>query len=204
MPEKLKVLTVLKSGGEYKPSHVYALKAQVNRYIYSADFVCLTDADLVCDTIPLRHSLPGWWSKMEMFKLQGPCLYMDLDTMVTGDCGHWLQKIKDSKFAILRDPYRGKRDPYAMGSGVMYWSGDMSRLWRSYEDAGCPTDIDGGDQAFIEQVIGLPDYLQDFTDSILSYKADIRDGNGSLKDTSILYFHGKPRPWDQQDIPWPG
>jgi hypothetical protein len=53
-------------------------------------------------------------------------------------------------------------------------------------------------------VVGLPMYFQDYTDSIMSYKADIRDGNASLNDATVLYFHGKPRPWNQDDIPWPG
>jgi hypothetical protein len=204
MHKWLKFLTVLKSGGEYRPEHVYALHRQVEKHIPFAHFQCLSDVDLTCDMIPLRHSLPGWWSKLELFKQKGPVLYVDLDTMILGECEKWISSIADERFVILRDPYRGRTDRFAMGSGVMYWSDDMSHIWRSYKDAGMPTKIDGGDQAFIEQVVGLPVYFQDYTDSIMSYKADIRDGNASLKDATVLYFHGKPRPWNQDDIPWPG
>lgn len=196
----MKFLTVLKTGGEYQPQHVYALQRQVEKYIPQAEFVCLSNVKLECNRLPLEHDLPGWWSKMELFKIEGPCLYADLDTMITGNCDHWLENIAKKRFVCLRDPYRGKRDPHAMGSGIMYWSDDMSWVWKEYKDANFPKDIPGGDQEFLEQVIKRAEYVQDFTDDVVSYKADVRDGNYNWRDASIVYFHGKPRPWNQNEI----
>ena len=198
----MKFLTVLRTGGEYNSDHVYALQRQVEKHIPSAQFYCLSNADLSCNVIPLTESLLGWWSKMELFKIEGPCLYADLDTMITGNCDTWLESIKQERFVCLRDPYRGKRDPSAMGSGIMYWSGDMEWVWEEYVDSNKPITIPGGDQEFLEQVIMKASYIQDFTDTVVSYKADCRDGEYEWQDASIVYFHGKPRPWDQKDIPW--
>lgn len=195
--------TVLKTGGEYHASHVHALYKQVQTYIPQASFVCLSDANnLDCKTIPLQHDWPGWWSKLELFKLQGPVLYTDLDTIITGNCDHWLDKIKDKKLVLLRDIYRGVTNPHAMGSGIMYWSGDMSVLYHDYIRVGCPTDIRGGDQEFLEQSLGTAEYIQDYTDDVVSYKAQIRDGDYDKIDASIIYFHGEPRPWNQSEIPF--
>jgi hypothetical protein len=133
---------------------------------------------------------------MELFKQFGPCLYMDLDTMVVGPCD-WLDAIKDQEFVVLRDPYRGRQNPLAMGSGIMYWSGDMSRTWEAY----CQnrtTTLPGGDQAFLEQHTTAT-YLQDFTRSVVSYKAEVQKGY-DWHNASIVYFHGKPRPWDQREV----
>jgi hypothetical protein len=199
MSERLKFLTVLKSGGEYKSSHVYALRDQVNQWIPEADFICLTDADLECDTIELEENLPGWWSKLELFKIEGPILYCDLDTVIVGSCSDWIERIKDFDFVCLRDVYRGKRNKLAMGSGIMYWSGDMRRVWDAYCQDAMPTDIPGGDQSYLEAVIRRAKYLQDYADNVVSYKSDIRDGNYKVKDASIVYFHGKPRPWELKE-----
>ena len=198
----MKFLTVLRTGGEYNSDHVYALKRQVEKHIPQAEFYCLSNANLDCNVIPLTESLPGWWSKMELFKIEGACLYADLDTMIVGNCDQWLDEIADRQFVCLRDPYRGKRDPSSMGSGIMFWCGDMRRVWDEYVDSNKPITIPGGDQEFLEQVIMKADYIQDFTDDVVSYKADCRDGSYNWRDASIVYFHGKPRPWDQREIPW--
>ena len=193
--------TVLKTGGEYVASHVHALYKQVRTYLPQATFVCLSDtSNLDCAVIPLRHDWPGWWSKIEVFNLKGPVLYMDLDTVIQNSCDHWLHKIQDKRFVLLRDIYRGKTNPHAMGSGIMYWSGDMSILYKDYIRLRCPTDIRGGDQEFLEQSLGTAEYIQDYTDDVVSYKAQIRDGNYDKTKASVIYFHGQPRPWQQHEI----
>ena len=196
----MKFLTVLRTGGEYQPEHVYSLQRQVEKHIPQAEFICLSNVKLQCNRIALREDLPGWWSKMELFKIEGPCLYVDLDTMIVGNCDHWLAKIANSQFACLRDPYRGQRNPKAMGSGIMYWSGDVTSVWDAYKKQNCPTKIPGGDQEFLEQTIINAQYVQDFTDDVVSYKADVRDGSYDWRKASIVYFHGKPRPWDQNEV----
>jgi hypothetical protein len=77
------IACVLKSGGDYEPKHVYALQAQCAKFLPGEDFVCLTDMDLDCATIPLVNDWLGWWSKVELFRLPS-ALYMDLDTILVG------------------------------------------------------------------------------------------------------------------------
>lgn len=196
----MKFLTVLRSGKEYTVEHVHKLRDMVAKYMPEAEFVCLTDSSPQCTRIKLERSYPGWWSKIELFKVHGPCIYMDLDTVICGDISHLPDLFGNSKFAILRDVYRGDRDPHAMQSSIMYWSGDMSYLWdqfSAYPDFSHPN----GDQGWIEQNADDVVYIQDFTDEVVSYKAHIQKGYDKHK-ASVIFFHGKPRPWEQKDVPY--
>ena len=190
--------TVLRGGREYTQEHVHKLRDMVQQHAPNMDFVCLTDSSPQCNRITLTKNYPGWWAKMELFKLQGPVLYMDLDTIICGDISHWLDQIKDNKFVILRDVYRDKRDPHAMQSSIMYWSGDMSDIWEEFSsnpDFSHPN----GDQGWLEQHLDDVAYIQDFTDDVVSYKAHIKNGYPKHKAT-VIFFHGKPRPWEQRDV----
>ena len=57
----------------YLPEHVYALQKQIEKfYPRPHKFICFTDFEnMKCETIKLKHNLPGWWSKMEMYQLKG-------------------------------------------------------------------------------------------------------------------------------------
>lgn len=196
----MKFVTVLRSGREYTVEHVHKLRDMAERYLPGCEFVCLTDSSPQCTRITLEKTYPGWWAKMELFKIQGPCLYMDLDTVICGDISHWVDLIGNSKFAILRDVYRGERDPHAMQSSIMYWSGDMSYLWdqfSAYPDFSHPN----GDQGWIEENVDGVVYIQDAISDVVSYKAHIQKGY-PIEDASVVFFHGKPRPWEQKDVPY--
>jgi hypothetical protein len=122
---------------------------------------------------------------------------MDLDTVIQGPIS-FLDKIADENFVILRDVYRGKANPKAMQSSIMYWSQDMTWLYEKY--AAHPVfDLPHGDQQYLEQTVTAT-YFQDFTDDIVSFKADVLARNA---DGKVVIFHGKPRPWEQSRIPYP-
>ncbi len=194
-----KVVAVLRSGGIYKPEHVYKLRDGVEKHL-GWDFVCLSDVELDCDTIPLCHNWPGWWSKFEIFSLTGPTLYFDLDTILVGDCRGWAEKAVNEDFCILRDRYRGRKNPQAMGSGIMAWRDDVFYIYEhflQYRNMSHPL----GDQGIVEQAVKKATFLQDLTDSVVSYKADILEGY-PLEKASVVYFHGEPRPWSQNSIPY--
>jgi len=74
----------------YTPEWVLALKNNIELF-YRPDsyrFVCLTNVPEqlpFCETIELTDNLPGWWSKLELFKpnqFEGRVLYLDLDTFI--------------------------------------------------------------------------------------------------------------------------
>lgn len=171
---------------------------------FGGRFVCLTDrpADLKglagVDAQRLtEEGLEGWWPKMTLFKggsfPEGDRVwYFDLDTCVTGPLDSIFSDY-DGPFAILRDAYR----PGRMQSSVMSWKvGAASRsIWESWDRRGRP-HYAGGDQAAIEAhfVIGRqPDFLQArFPGRFHSYKVSCQ--YEVPKRTSVVFFHGLPRP----------
>jgi hypothetical protein len=185
------VATVLRSGGDYTLDHVARIREMIKQYVPSHTFVCLSDLDG-----SLEHNWPGWWSKMELFKLKGPVLYFDLDTILVRDMTQTLESVKGHEFVIMRDVYRGKSDHKAMQSSVMYWSGDMSRIYADYAKN---PEFKEGDQDYLEKVITKATYWQDVTKGIVSFKADVLKRGLSPTDECVV-FHGKPRPWEQNVI----
>ena len=87
MIEQKRVLTVLRSGGEFQPSHVQALQRQVARWAPAAKFLCLSDVDVPgVECIRLKYNWPGWFAKMELFRqdIPGDFLATDLDNVLLG------------------------------------------------------------------------------------------------------------------------
>jgi len=191
------VASVLRSGGDFEPKHVYALQKMCAKYLPPHEFVCLSDVDLNCETIPLLHDWVGWWAKMELFRLPS-ALYFDLDTVLTGDCTAMVEAAKQHDFVIMRDVYRGQHNPKAMQSSMMYWSKPVD-LYDKF--AALQMYTAGGDQAYIEHFMrDKVTYWQDIADGIVSFKADVLPKG--LDDANVVIFHGKPRPWQQTRIPY--
>lgn len=202
----LTVACVLKTGGEYAVEHVRTLRDQVRQHLKTTHrFVCLTDGTIDdVETVPLVHGWPGWWSKIELFRpgaVQGPVLYLDLDTAVVGDItdiaeGHW--------FTVLRNFWR----PDAIGSGLMAWQvtptfvydqflEDPDDFMKSYVVAGRY-----GDQGFIQDAISPVDmrYWQDVHPGrVVSYRAHVRPRHFRPTKASIVCFGGQFRPWNTTD-----
>lgn len=193
----LTVACVLKSGGIYDASWVARLRAGVARHLpLQHRFVCLSDVDVPCERIPLQHDWPGWWSKMELFKLPGPVLYFDLDTLPVGDLGDIAGHAAETPFTMLRDFYA----PDHFGSGVMAWNGDAPR--QLYDEfAKDPERLMRvsrarmGDQAFVEETYGK-DKITRWQDvlpgQIVSYKAH-NCAHRIPAGARAVCLHGKPK-----------
>jgi len=201
----VRVACVLRSGGDYTPEHVAHLAEGIKTYLPNSDIVCLSDVPVPVTRIHLRHDWPGWWSKMELFApwIDGDILFLDLDTIITGDLAD-IAAVK--KLTLLRDFYR----PNGLGSGLMYlpqaerrslWNHWIIRPSRYMAEAGR-----GGDQAYLEKHwMKRADRWQDvLPGQIVSYKVHVRQdhhhsretGTGLVPDGArIVCFHGKPRPW---------
>lgn len=165
------------------------------------DFVCFTDDSTPYDEPICRRPLPhpglsGWWNKLSLFKpgtfQQGErVVYLDLDTLISGDID-WLARYR-GEFAMLSQFFANVRAQWAgPQSGVMAWRGGFgAEIWRAFEERGFP-DLPGGDQAFINSVIGKSDLLQSiYPGEIVSYKGG---GGEQPKRASVVCFHGLPRP----------
>lgn len=196
----LTVLCVLRSGGEYRPEHVVALRDGVRAHLpVPHEFVCLSDAVVHgVWTYPLRYGWPGWWSKMEAFqphRFKGRVLYMDLDTVIVGDLSDLAAY--SGQFAMLSDFLRPERP----ASGVMAWDAGCEQaraIWEAFtrDPEGHMHECQGGgDQEFIASVVyGREDRLQDVVPGqIVSYKVHCK--NGVPDGARLVCAHGTPKPW---------
>lgn len=226
------VVCVLKSGRfkpwtakdytvEYGPHHVRWLRDQFKARVSAPhQFVCMTDMDVGgVDTMPLQDDLPGWWSKLEIFREFRRALYVDLDTVIVGDISPYV--FEGHRFTMSANLTR----KYGYNSSIMSWNGDYSRIYyqfiadpkrfmREYTTPHC-----WGDQDFIRDAMrGIGPILkfQDLTPAlVLSYKRDFTDGanvtgvrrrlrvrlRADWKERPrVVCFHGKPKPADVQDV----
>lgn len=195
----LSIAAVLKVGGIYTPEWVYKLKRGVERHLTIPHrFMCLSDIELDCERIPLKHDWPGWWSKIEIFSpglISGPTLYLDLDTIITGNIDGFADLPYD--FAMLKN----FNETEMVGSGVMWFKKrapavvyerfiqDPQRIIDHYEAVKLGSYR--GDQAFIYDVLDRQvDKIS--SPALRSYKKHCR--GGLPEGTSIVAFHGRPRP----------
>tara|TARA_R100000808_G_scaffold25056_1_gene61040 strand:+ start:8597 stop:9223 length:627 start_codon:yes stop_codon:yes gene_type:complete len=208
----MKVAVVLKSGGDYNRSHVEKIKTMVENYVPHENFICFTDTVEESYDIPLVDDWPGWWSKMELFKIRGPLLFLDLDTIITGNINQIIKKIKKEDFVILGDliDYERSRKEGWLQSSLLYWSGDASYIYNSFkEDCRAipaflrPMHRLRSDQDYIMEVIREYGMWQDFSSAIVSFREGISSGKLYDEDKhKIIIFHGSPRPWEQDVIPY--
>lgn len=194
------VLTVLKSGGDFKPEHVVRLHDQWSKWgPVDSSFMCLSDMELpshICAE-KLMMGWPGWWSKIEAFTIPGPVLYMDLDTTIVGDLQPFCEAAENEPFVALRDFNPTARD---MGSGLMAWQGDVSHVFRAFAAdperhmRECRTSKKWGDQGFIQGLVPGKAYWQNLLPGkVVSWKKHCT--KSIPESASIICFHGKPRPW---------
>jgi hypothetical protein len=207
----LTVACVLKSGGIYDATWVERLRAGVARHLpVEHRFVCLSDVDVPCERIPLEHDWPGWWAKVELFKLPGPALYFDLDTAIVGDLSDIAHEAIDpmNRLTMLQDFYRAD----GLGSGVMAW-GNNIQVPKFYErfaqdSVGWMRKIGGrGDQGFIESCehygFGPRQWQSRLPGQIVSYKVHCRGGQspvtggytppGIPEGARVVCLHGLPK-----------
>ncbi len=232
MRDNYNIACVLKSGGDYDWNYVHNLNRLLKKHC-SLPFTlhCLTDlippGGFIRGNLKyhvLRHNWPGWWAKIELFRIfiSTPVFYFDLDTVIVDNINHIIQY--PHKFSALRPLYaekypEHKKDPrvrylydHAFGSGLMAWDGDCSHIYHKFRED--PEDYQRhykGDQVFIQKMIKLMvvDRLQDlFTKQIVSYKLDIqlseerREEKEELpKYARIVCFSGRPRP---KELTWNG
>lgn len=182
----MKLLCVLRTGGEFNESHVEALAKQLG-LIY-----CLTDSNQPMKnviSIPMRHKWPGWWSKMELFRLPGDVFYFDLDTVFKNGFPEEFKKLTET--TVLADMYGGSH----INSGLMFIKEEDKRpVWEDWiERPNIHMKEYRGDQDFLDNHwYARPRFQTVFPGVVVSYKADVLKGRTG----NVVCFHGKPRPWE--------
>jgi hypothetical protein len=200
------VACVYKTGGDYTAEYVWRLYIDIVKHSErEIDFVVYTDSDesLPGRSIKLKDNLPGWWSKLELFyEFSGRTVFFDLDTIIVGSLEGLYSY--DGPMALTRDYYH----PDTLTTSVMAWNSPMSFMIPTEEEkkrliAHPPTGRiipEEMDQYYIINRLNEKkwniDVVQDYI-SLVSYKVDCKDGVPDR--TSIVCFHGRPRP---HEIGW--
>jgi hypothetical protein len=187
----LTILSLLRSGGDFDASHVARLKDQC-AVIPHERFVCFSDVEVPCERIVLKHDWRRWWGQLELFSVvfDGPVLYFDLDTTVLKDPQIPIER---GDFWSLAWPRKGVRQPT---SGVMAWWGDFSSIY--YDALGESMDPDRWvNEAIFKNI--QPKIIQDHVPGFYSYKRQVRH-RGVPDDARIIFWHGRPRPWNLPEL----
>jgi hypothetical protein len=198
----VKIVTVLRSGGDYTLDHVERLRGQCAKWAPDAEFCALTDIDGT-----LRHDWPGWWCKMAAYEdVSEPFLLVDLDTTIVGPLDDILAR---RELTVLSDFYKPRQiqssfmlvTPDAAAKAWAAWIADPERHMRE-----CVTPQRWGDQGFLESVWGrdVARWQDVLPGACVSWKVDCRvavgmkeRGDGRIPNGArVVISHGKPRPWE--------
>lgn len=200
----MKIVTVLRSGGDYRPEHVERLRKQCAKWASGVEFQALTDIDGT-----LRYDWPGWWSKMAAYAPENsrePFLLVDLDTTIVGPLDDVLTR---RELTVLSDFYW----PDNIQSSFMLVTPEAAaRAWEAFiadpakHMRECVTRERWGDQGFLEGVWGrdVARWQDTLPGQLVSYKTGVRraqnhreSGSGKIPDGArVVISHGKPRPWE--------
>jgi len=164
----------------------------------------------------IAHPRRGWWYKMQLFNPEhhaGPLLYFDLDTVIVQNIDWIWQQHSTAYFWAVRDfKYLWRPNHNGLNSSIMWWNTahhkniwdlfvqqDLSQMMKKYP----------GDQDYITDMI--PQNQRKFFDQrrIQSWRWQCLDGGYDFRrrrhltpgvgtcithDTSIMIFHGAPKP----------
>lgn len=208
------ICCVLRAGGDFGPEHVCWLKKQCAEHMPDWQFICWSDMPLPFPSQPLKNPWPKWWAKMEVYDPYSPVdglptLIVDLDTV-------FLKPLKirpehEHGAILLRDPYRdGFRAPFRLAGGFTYISPQLRRwvygIWQDMGPERVMQLTGGDDQEFFDGILASRQrgdrdvwiWQDEYPDHLVSYKAQVRS-LGVRPENRVVYFHGKPRPWEASE-----
>jgi hypothetical protein len=150
-----------------------------------------------------------------VFRIEGPCLYLDLDTVVCGSIRGLLDLITamaPHQLLMLRDFHH----PDRLASGILGWSHSMTDLYDTFSRLSEEGRFDTSQKCRFhlhnERYRGDQDWLanrvnvrhpgrqihavkaQNLWPHICSYKVDCEGAAALPAGCALLCFHGKPRP----------
>jgi len=210
---KLNVVCVYKTGGVYTEEYARKLHEGVRLNLsLEHGFICLTDNPSsidFCETIPLKHKWPGWWSKIELFRPDlslESCLYFDLDTIILGNIDELAGLASEFPFITLRGfnqhlAFQHRRE-LNLATGIM--AGNFASCAEVYyvfcRNPNKHMTIKRerwkhGDQGFIASVVGLDvPRLQDYlSEDYIVGKKRTKKGIHIPKGARVLAWSGNPR-----------
>jgi hypothetical protein len=164
----------------------------------------------------------SWWYKMQLFNPEhhaGDLLYFDLDCVIVNDL-NWIKDLSTTNFWTIRDFRYLQRDSYSgMNSSVMWWNVErFAEVWKNFEKLDINETVKRypGDQDYLGAVIPPTERRHFANHHLQSWRWQVQDGgfdfvnrhakkpgSGAQVDpnTSILVFHGKPKPHECTTFP---
>jgi hypothetical protein len=147
----------------------------------------------------------------------GPLLYFDLDTVIVDNID-WMCNLPLRYFWTVQDfKYLWRPAHQGINSSIMWWdTRNFDYVWRNFKQQDLNNVIKKhpGDQDYLNQVIENSKLRFFDPTSVKSWRWQCLDGgydfkkrayqtpgSGTVlsKNTSVLIFHGKPKPADLQD-----
>lgn len=210
MTDRVNILLVLRSGGDFSIRDVQLIARHINgrwRSHIRPRIICLWDKASShynlrdFEVMPLKNNQPGTWARIALYAPEmeeyRPCLYIDLDTAVTGSLEKLIDIIPDkNKFITLEDFWQKKH----LATGLMWMPKNCEKIkmiYQSFKGAeGSRMD------RYIRRITKADLYWQDFTNTIHDFKPGKRRYLEKLpENANLVCFHGKPRIWDS-NLDW--
>lgn len=212
-------IVCLKWGVKYGSEYVNRLYNGIKRNCQLPfELHCFTDNEIGINSEVVTHELPysadidSWWNKIWLFSDDLPfhknerILYLDLDTLITGNIDALLSN-NGEDFIMLRDFYWGiAKSATPSASGVMAWNaGEFTQIWEKFiknPEESMASVSPHGDQHFISGCLGhRVRYWQDlFPEQVVSFKVHCREG--LPPNAKIICFHGEPSIPDAATHSW--
>ena len=163
----------------------------------------------------------SWWYKVQLFNSEhhrGPLLYFDLDVVIVKNID-WIWQQKLRHFWAVKDFKHLWRPMYqSINSSIMWWdTTQFDWVWRNFLNLDLAQTVKRfhGDQDYVNSVITEQQRRYFNTEWVKSWRWQCLDGGYDFKrrtwkspesgtnikdDTTILVFHGNPKP-DQTTDP---
>lgn len=187
-------------------------------------FHVYTEADRPVPAPWIKHALTdwkisgpkkSWWYKMQLFNsahYAGPLLYFDLDVVIVNNLD-WVKNLPLNYFWTIRDfKYLWRPTHHGINSSMMWWdTRNYQHIWDTFSRQKLQVIMRShrGDQDYLTQAINKNKRHFFDLDRVKSWRWQALDGGfdftrrmyqnpgaGTTFDdrTSILVFHGDPKP----------
>lgn len=167
-----------------------------------------------------NHKRKGWWYKMQLFNQEhftGDLLYFDLDVVIVNKLD-WITKLSTNNLWAIRDfRYVQQENLYQINSSVMWWNVScFDWVWKKFKDSNIKHEMRShqGDQDYIDFVVAQNQRQYFPEDHIISWRWQSNNGGITFPErvakqpgagtvipdnTSVLVFHGRPKPHELLD-----
>jgi len=221
-----KWIVCLKHGDKYNSDYVNKLYNMTKRHCtLPFNFACITENSIGINSdvhiIPTpKAKISGWWYKPWVFSkdipIDGTLLFLDLDLVIVKNIDN-LWTYNPNSFCIIRDFNRKHINGFNKFNSSVFRleKGSLHHVWENFARDWRQANQMHGDQDWIfRQIKHNFNYWPD--EWIQSYKWEIRNRTDLIlnnnkrifreianptimNETSILVFHGDPKPEDVQD-----